>query len=203
MPLGKTGTLKAFTTGRLFPEGGKIVEFFADGKQIGRTLSGGDGYAFIRHSPSARGVKMIRISAGASSDEGTLLVTGKKDKVILIEIESILFTRPFSFEPSKEGKEALKQLSKQFMIIYLSGIMDMKRSRLWLKEKEFPLFPVFPPGNADITANLEEEGIPVYAIIASPDTLSRTQHAEKKFSFEGSEEDTVVKDWKELLKKLN
>jgi len=68
--------LKALTKGKIFPEGGKLVKFYIDEKQAGKTLSGGDGYAFISYSFNGPGLKALKATSGDDTDEGVVLVRG-------------------------------------------------------------------------------------------------------------------------------
>lgn len=198
---GRTVILKAVTKGRMFPEGGKIVEFFEDGKRIGRTLSGGDGYAFLKYTPDSPGIKILKASSGDESDEGTILVTEKRDRVIIVGIESSLSADSLFLESLQEGKEAILRLEKKFMIIYVSTIMGVKRSRGWLKTNSYPVFPVLNWGT-DTVSDLQEHEVKIYAVVGSPEMISQVKDVNKKFSFEETEEATVVKDWKEIVKQL-
>jgi len=201
-PSGAAVTLKAVTKGSFFPEGGKVVEFFADGKKIGRTLSGGDGYAFLKYTPPLPGIKVLKASSDGESDEGTILATKKQERVVIIGLESSLFTYPLSFEPLPEGKEAMQQLKTRFKVIYVSTTVGAKRAREWLRAEDFPVFPVLNWNGSDMLAELQEQKIEIYAVVGSPDMLSSAKQIKRKFSFEETEDATVVKDWNDLVKRL-
>jgi hypothetical protein len=202
IPSGRPAMLKAVTKGSFFPEGGKVVEFFVDGKRIGRTLSGGDGYAFMKYTPPLPGIKVLKASSAGESDEGTILATKRQDRVVIVGLESSLFTYPLSFEALPEGKEAMQQLKTRFRIIYVSTTIGAKRSREWLRAEGFPVFPVLNWNGSDMLADLQEQKIEIYAVVGSPDMLSSAKRIKRKFSFEETEEATVVKDWKDLVKRL-
>ena len=190
--------LTALTKGLFFPEGGKLVTFYVNSKKIGTTLSGGDGYAFLKYKSSSRGIKRLKVVSGDDTDEGALLITWKKDRVILIEIESTLFDAMLSFKPSEKGGSALRKLSKQFRIVYVSSLMGMVQSRKWLHANEFPVCPVLKWEGSELIDDLKEKGVSLYAIIASPDLLSEASGIEKRFSFDETEDGIEVKDWDEL-----
>jgi hypothetical protein len=194
--------LKALTKGRFFPEGGKLVTYHVDDRDIGTTLSGGDGYAFMKYKSSSRGIKILKVESGEDTDEGVLLITGKTDRVILIEIESALFDSMLSFKPVKKSKEVLKELSKKFRILYITSLVGMAQSRKWLKDNEFPPSPVLKWEGEELIDDLKEKHIPFYAIIGSPDVLTDASGIEKRFSFVEAEDATEVKDWDELSEKL-
>ena len=194
--------LKALTKGRFFPKGGKLVQFYVNNKYLGTTLSGGDGYAFMKYKSSSRGLKSLKVVSGEDRDEGALLITVKKDKVVLIQIESTLFDSMLSFKPSEKGRDALNKLSKKFKIMYVSTLMGMMQSRKWLKDNEFPSLPVFKWEGEELIDDLRDKHIPLYAIIASPDVLTDASGIEKRFSFVETEDATEVRDWDELIDRL-
>jgi hypothetical protein len=194
--------LKALTKGRLFSEGGKLVTFYVNDRNLGTTLSGGDGYAFMKYRASSSGIQNIRVESGEDRDDGTVLITGKKDRVIMIEIESTLFDSLLSFKPAEKSIGALTTLSKKFRILYVTSLVGMEQARKWLKDNGFPASPVLKWEGEELMAGLQEKRIPLYAIIASPDLLSGTSGIERQFSFVETEDGTEVEGWDELLEKL-
>jgi hypothetical protein len=194
--------LKALTKGRLFSEGGKLVTFYVNGRNLGTTLSGGDGYAFMLYKTSSPGIEHIRVESGEDSDEGTVLIAENKDRVIMIEIESALFDSLLSFKPAEESVGALTTLSKKFRVLYVTTLVGMEQSRKWLKDKGFPASPVLKWEGEELIDDLKEKRVPLYAIVASPDLLSEASGIEKRFSFAETEDGTEVEDWDELLQKL-
>ncbi|HKZ56501.1 MAG TPA: hypothetical protein VJ024_02245, partial [Thermodesulfovibrionales bacterium] len=51
VPAGKEVMLRAEVKGKLFRKGGELIEFFVNGKSIGKSLSGGDGFAYKQFIP--------------------------------------------------------------------------------------------------------------------------------------------------------
>jgi len=200
----KTVKLKALTKGKFFPAGGKLVEFYVEEKHIGTTLSGSDGYAFLKYHSRSPGIKKLKVKMDTETDEGILLVTNKNDNVLLIEVENtLLVTRlPDLFQPIKGSKEALQRLSKKFRIIYLTTMIGIKESRKWLKDNGFPSSAVMKWQENMTIDELQDRGIRLYAIIASPAVLSEASDIKNRFSFEETEDGVVVDDWDELLKQL-
>ncbi|MBI4653767.1 MAG: hypothetical protein HY752_02060 [Nitrospirae bacterium] len=199
---GKAIKLKAITKKRFFPEGGRLVEFYIDKKYIAKTLSGGDGYAFLEYIPSSTGIKRIKVIAGADSNDGILLIMNKNERAVLIEIEGSLFESIFTLKPADRSTKALNRLSKRFRIVYLTTMVGVKKSRKWLKEEGFPQSVVLKWEGDSVLDELKERGIRLYAIIGSPALLSETLDIRKRFSFEETEDGVVVDDWDELLKQL-
>lgn len=197
--------LKAVTKGLLFPEGGKLIEFYINEEHIGTALSGGDGYAFLEYTPQSSGIKHIKVKKGVEEDEGTLLVTKKDDRVLLIEIENTLLVSNLQdlFQPVKDSKDVLQKLSKNFKIIYLTTVMGTKSSRKWLKEHDFPLSAVLKWTGGDLTDDLRKRKITLHAIIGSENILQNSQGIKNRFCFEETEGAVTVKDWNELSERLN
>lgn len=201
----KTIQLKALTKGKFFPEGGRLVGFYLDGKHIGTTLSGGDGYALLEYLPISPGIKHLKVKAGVDTDEGVFLITGENDKVLLIEMEGILFVPTLRdlLQPVKGSKEALQRLSKKFKIVYLTTMIGVKESKGRLKDNGFPLSVVLKWKGVDLLDELQEQGIRLHAVIGSPSVVSECrEHIKKRFSFEDTEDGVTVKDWEELLKQF-
>ena len=126
---GKPVKLSASTKGRIFQEGGKLVEFYLNGKHIGTTLSGGDGIAFLKYTSLSPGIKHLKVKKGIDKDEGILLVIKKGERIILIEIESTLFEFPFIPNPVGESRETLTVLTEKFKLIYVTSLIGAKKSR--------------------------------------------------------------------------
>jgi hypothetical protein len=194
--------ITALTKGRFFPEGGKLVKFYINGNHIGTTLSGGDGFAFFKYLPSLSGMQILKAESDNKQDEGRILVTDQSDRVILVEIESALIESIFSLAPFREAKDVINEFHRKYRIIYLRSLLGMKRSRTWLKDNQFHRSPVLKWDGAEMIKDLQERGIRFHAIIASAGILSGAGEIEKRFSFEATENVTVVKDWKELSEQL-
>jgi hypothetical protein len=194
--------LSALTKGRFFSEGGKLVEFYIDKKHIGTTLSGGDGYAFLKYTPRTKGLKKIKLKSAEESDEAMLLVTDKKDKVILIAIEASLFESTLSFKVAKGAKEAVDGISEKYRIIYLTSMIGIKQSKKWLKDNKLYKSIVFSWTGNNLIDDLREKDINLYAIVGSPDMLIDIQDI-RKFSFKETENGTEVESWDDILKQLH
>jgi len=194
----KTVKLKALTKGKFFAEGGKVVKFYIDGKYISMVLSGGDGYAFLDYLPHSPGIKHLKVSRDDEKDEGILLTVESKNKVVMIEIEHSLIESPFNFSPSTGSKEAIRAFSKKFKIVYLTTLFGIQKSRKWLKDNDFPIAPILRWEGTEMFNELKDKRINLYAVIASPDIISKIPDMKKTFSFEEAE----AKNWDEILKQI-
>ncbi len=193
--------LMALTKGRFFSEGGKLVEFHVDEKHIGTSMSGGDGYAFLKYTPQSKGLKKIKLKLAEGSDEALLLVTDKKDNVIIIAIEAGLFESPVSFNPAKGAREAIDKLIKKYRIIYLTSIIGIKQSKKWLQDNKLHESIVFQWTGNSLIKDLREKDINMYAVIGNPEMLAEFEDT-RKFSFKDMEEAVVVESWEDLAEQL-
>ena len=193
--------LMALTKGRFFSEGGKLVEFHIDEKHIGTTLSGGDGYAFLKYTPQSKGLKKIKLTLAEEFTEAMLLVTDKKDRIILIAIEAGLFESTLSFKPAKGAKEAIDTITKKFRIIYLTSIIGIMQSKKWLQDNNLHESIVFSWTGNNLIEDLRGKDINIFAIIGSAEMLADIEDI-RKFSFKETDDGTEVESWSDILKKL-
>lgn len=193
--------LMALTKGRFFSEGGKLVEFHIDEKHIGTTLSGGDGYAFLKYTPQSKGLKKIKLTLAEEFAEAMLLVTDKKDRIILIAIETGLFESTLSFKPAKGAKEAIDKITKKFRIIYLTSMIGITQSKKWLQDNKLHESIVFSWTGNNLIEDLREKDINIFAIIGSIEMLAEIEDI-RKFSFKETDDGTEVESWSDILKKL-
>jgi hypothetical protein len=70
---GEETLLSAQTRGKFFSEGGRLVEFFLNGKSLGKSLSGGDGFAYKQFTPRKSGLVHIAVKSGDDEDTCVLL----------------------------------------------------------------------------------------------------------------------------------
>ncbi|MGD9134610.1 MAG: hypothetical protein PVF78_13230, partial [Desulfobacterales bacterium] len=80
--------LKVLTKGRIFADGGRMVELYLDDIRFAKNLTGGDGYGYRKYIPRRAGMIKVRATSQGESDSGLLLVMKKSEKAVLIEIES-------------------------------------------------------------------------------------------------------------------
>ena len=193
--------LQALTKGRFFSEGGKLVEFHINEKHIGTTLSGGDGYAFLKYTPQSKGLKKIKLTLAEEFAEAMLLVTDKKDRIILIAIETGLFESPLSFKPAKGAKEAIDKITKKFRIIYLTSMIGITQSKKWLQDNKLHESIVFSWTGNNLIEDLRGKDINIFAIIGSTEMLAEIEDI-RKFSFKETDDGTEVESWSDILKKL-
>ena len=196
--------LKVFTKGKIFADGGRLVELYLDDKHFGKNLTGGDGYGYRKYTPRRAGMIKVRATSQGESGAGLLLVMKKSEKAVLIEIESGLKDAFISDIAAGAGRQAVKQMLKKYRVIYLSRYSGIRIARISLDEMEFPEAPVLRwQGEQTINA-LKEKGVNLYAIIGSASVISTAAgHIENRYTFDENQKEQTVKDWQELMKLLS
>lgn len=201
---GEETMLKAETRGKFLSKGGEVVEFFINGKSIGKSLSGGDGFAFKQFKPLKVGKCQVTVKSGKEEGKGLLLSLRKGDAILFIDVEGTLREGVFSVKPKKGSQETIKKLSSRFPVVYLqTGFLNTKAIKAWLKQNGFKDLPVIPWNQGMIFDEIQEKGLKIKAIIGSQSLIeSGKVYKPRAFSFEEAENAEEVKDWEEIGKKL-
>jgi len=197
---GQPVMLRAETRGRFFPSGGQMVEFFVNGRSIGKNLSGGDGIAMKEFVPGRRGLYRITVKSGGEEDEGYLLSLNRGEGVVLIDIEGGLFDGLYSMRPRDGSREAIRSISKRFPVVYLkTGVLTRELLEEWLEEKDFEGAPVLEWDDGGVFDMIYDKGLRVKAVVGSAQVVSSIRgEGVKAFSFEEVDDAEWVKDWKEV-----
>ena len=203
-PVGNEVMLKAEVKGKLFSKGGVTVEFFVNGKPIGKNLSGGDGFAFKQFVPHVTGLYKIKAKSDKDEGEGILLTLKKGSGIVFIDVEGSLIEK-FTNKPKPHGQKVIKDIGKRFPVVLLStsGFVNIKSLKEWLERNEFPELPVIPWKQGSVFGDLHEEGFRIKAVIGSPEVISSVKgYKPLAFSFEVTEDAIEIKEWEEIGKKL-
>ena len=191
--------LKVQTRGKLFSEGGKMVELSVEGVLLKKNLTGGDGYGFFKYHPTSAGLKKIEAKSGQATALGWLLVIDKKQKAVIIEVEGALRESVFADKPLEGSLESLKKLSEKYKIIYLTRIPFSLYDRKWLAKNDFPESVLLYWKNGYVFEELKEKEVEIFAVIASLTVLEETPDTIKhRFSFEEGNNDFYVRSWDEI-----
>jgi hypothetical protein len=195
--------LKVLTKGRIFADGGRLVEFYLDDKRFGKNLTGGDGYGYRKYIPRRAGMIKVRATSQGESDSGLLLVMKKSEKAVLIEIESGLKDAFISDIAAGAGRQAVGQLLQKYRVIYLSRYSGIRIARISLDEMEFPEAPVLRWQGEQTLKALKEKGVNLYAIIGPAGVISAAAgYIENRYTFDEGQKEQAVNDWQELMKLL-
>ena len=197
--VGTSVYLKVLTKGKFFPEGGKRITFYLEGQQLGKTLTGGDGYGFLKVTPERKGMQEIEVQTDKDKGTGHLLVLGRDEKVIVIEIEGSLKTSLYSENIRAESRKAIKALSRSYKIIYLGRVLGFNISKAWLQNEKLPVSAVLPWHGTDTLEDLKENGIYLWAFIGSAALISTSsEYFEKSYTFEETETGKKLENWAEV-----
>lgn len=196
--------LKAETKGRYFAMGGEMVEFFVDGKSIGKVLSGGDGFAYKSFITRKSGLHVIVAKSGKDEDSGTIMSLKKSSRIVFIDVISSLFFATLSKEQIEESREAIEKIIKKYPVVYLQrSVIGMRLIKEWLRKNRFPESAVLPWQMGAIFDDLNKKGIKIKAIIGSQPVIeSAEEYKPMAFSFDEFGNTEGVKDWKEIEKRL-
>jgi hypothetical protein len=201
---GEEVMLEAETRGRFFRQGGERVEFLVEGRHVGKTLSGGDGFAYKKFVPARQCLFKIEARSGKEEGSGLLLSLGKGRSIVFIDAEGTLFSGLLSGEPREGSRKALAVINKKFPIVVLqTGLLGVSAIKAWLKEHKFPELPVIPWDQGRIFDEIAEKGLRIKAVVAGPDVVeSSRKYRPTAFSFEETEDSKEVKDWEEIKRRL-
>lgn len=194
--------LRVLTKGLLFPEGGRLVEIYAGDRKVGRVLSGGDGYGFMKIAPEHAGLQTFVARMDAHSDSAYLLVLEKTDRVLLFEIE-ILSRTLFSKSPGRDAQKALNTLNKQFKLIYLTRLAGPDATQKIIETLKLPASAVLKWQGPEVLEDLKSRRINLTAIIGSADMIADAAEAVPyRFTFEETDDETYVESWQDIIQKL-
>ncbi len=200
---GKEIMLRAEVKGKFFKKGGEIVEFFVNGKTIGKSLTGGDGFAFKQFIPSKPALYQVTVRSNSEEGKGLLLSIRKGSPIVFVDVEGSLF-EGFTRKPRKESHKVIKEINKKFPVILLkTSLMTMKSVKEWLKKNGFNDSPLILWNEGKVFSEFVEEGFRIKAVIGGSDVInSAKEHKPLLFSFDESEDTIEVKDWNEIKKGL-
>lgn len=196
--------LKAATKGRIFSAGGKLVEFLVEGKSIGKTLSGFDGLAFKSFRPEKTGVFQIRSNSNGEENTGILLSVKAGAALVIVDVWSGLLENPITRIPKTGSRQALETISKIYPIIYLqTGFFGAHHFKNWLREHNFPTFPVIPWAGGDILQELAQKKMVVHAVIGGPKVIATFKNDKRQlFSFDPKAGVQTVTKWLEITDRI-
>jgi len=202
--VGKEVRLKAETKGTFFRKGGELVEFFVDGKSLGKTLSGGDGEAYRSFTPAKTGLLEVSVKSGSDEDEGVLLVLKKGAGIVLVEIIGGLAEKSTPPMGRPGSREAMKKLLARYPVVYIqSGNIDIAATRKWLDDNEYPEAPVLPWDGGALLKPITAMGLNIRAVVGNPEFIeSATKWKPEAFSFEPMKGTVRLRHWKEMEEKL-
>jgi hypothetical protein len=201
---GKEVRLKAETKGTFFRRGGELVEFFVDGKSLGKTLSGGDGEAYKAFTPAKTGLLEVSVKSGSDEDEGVLLVLKKGAAIVFVEIIGGLAETGMPPTGRPGSREAMKKLQARVPVVYIqSSNIDIAATRKWLDDNEYPKAPVLPWDGGALFKPITGMGLNIRAVVGNPQFIeSAAKWKPESFSFEPVKGVVRLRHWREMEEKL-
>jgi hypothetical protein len=192
--------IKVLTKSRFLARAGRLVDIYLNGHHLKRILTGGDGYGYLKYTPSNAGLDLIEARSDADSASGLLLVTNKNDKVIIIDIEGAFKDAVFSEDIRENSRAAVKALSEAYKIIYISRFFGKGISRSWLEKEDFPKSVILDWQGNNTLKSLKKRGLHLDAVIGSAAVMAAAKKLiEQRYTFEISKDGKMVKNWDELL----
>lgn len=200
---GREVMLRAETGSGFFGTAGVLVEFFVDGRPVGKNLSGGDGVAFLSFVPRTARLHRIRVQAEGGRAEGLLLAVKESAELVLIDVDGALIERSLTMKPRPGSAEAVKKLLRRYPVVYLgSGFLGSAAMKTLLKERGFPEAPLIPGGDGVFEA-LREKRLKIRAVIGKPELVQAARgYTKRAFSFEAAGDAEPAEDWEEVLRKV-
>ena len=201
---GEEVMLRADTKGLFFEKGGVLVEFFVDGKSIGKNLSGSGGVALKPYRVLKTGIQRYKVKSGSDEDEGVLLSLIKGSKIVFVDIDSGLFVEGTPGRAKPGSRKALKAIGSRYPVVLLqSGMIGSGALKLWLRENEYEEYPVVAWDGGAIFDELNRKGLKIRALIGGPQIIdSAKKYKPSAFWFDRVDNAEKVKDWETLQKKL-
>ena len=195
--------IKVLTRGRIFSEGGRRVDIYLDDNHLKRVLTGGDGYGYFKYIFQNPGIKEITARSDADSSTGLVLVMGRNEKAIIIDVEGAFKGALFSAKLRADSRKVVHALSKDYKVIYLSRFVGKGVSRSWLEKNDFPKSVILSWQGSSTFKSLDKNGVNLDTVIGSDTVISAAKnYIEHRYTFEKSKDGKLVKNWDEILKLL-
>jgi len=201
--VGTSVYLEVLTKGFIFAEGGRLVEIYLADKSIGKNLTGGDGHGYRKYTPDHAGLIKVNARSEGESGSGLLLAMKKSEKAVLIDIEGSFKDAFISQVAASANRRAIEELFKKYRIIYLSRYIGVQKSKDWLYQSEFPAGPVLDWRGPRMLTALKAKGVQLYALVGSAAIIGQAaEHIERRYTFEQAQNGQTVKDWEEIIERL-
>lgn len=197
--------LKAETKGKFTRKGGELVEFFVDGRSIGKALSGGDGIAYKQFIPKNKGLLKIVVKSATEESSGLLLILNKKSKVVVVDFEEGLLENKILQQKVRDGSQnAIKEINKKYPVIILqTGILNKKFIKKSLNQFGYIELPVFAWKGGDFFEELTQKGIIIRAVIGNKAVIdSAKKFKPLSFSFTKNGDSEYIENWNEVKRRL-
>lgn len=195
--------VKVLTKDRLFSAGGQRVRIEKKGVILGRILTGGDGYGYFKTEFESPGIHEIAAQSDGERATGTILVVTPDRPLILLEIKVVSLQRSFIDTDPVAARDALESLSKTYGLVYLTGRFEVDVARQYIRANQYPPSVVIPYRGRETFRWMNDKGLKLSAAVGSPEFSDAAKETvERRFSFRRTASGETVKNWKELLSRL-
>jgi hypothetical protein len=198
----KPVVVKVLTKEHFFPSGGVVVHVFWNQWLIGRILTGGDGYGYLKRVFTKTGLHTLESRTENDTASSLILVIKPEEKTLAIEIDGPLKETAYDDAPREGGLEAVKKLSKNYRILYLVAQLSLTNHKKWLNNHGFPESVVLEV-NRSFFDDLKERSITPHAVVSSSALIAKApDFVQKNFSFEPPDAESHVEDWNSVVDAL-
>jgi hypothetical protein len=196
--------LKVQTRGKFFAEGGQRVTLALDDEKTFNLMTGGDGYGYVKYTPSTAGRYKIRVVPDDGSTSAILLVVAPVDRIILIEIEMLLKSGILTPEQKESARQVLGSLSRDYHLVYTTRFLGAPSAKQLLTSMKFPVSLTLEGSIPNIYKQLSDSNLKVGAIIGSAGSFAGSiQDSTLRLTFDQTEKGTTVEDWNQIQKILS
>lgn len=200
----KTVFLKVRTKGFLFAEGGQRVSLSLEGGPTFRILTGGDGYGYVKHTPSAAGRYTIRADATDAADDAILLVVTQDESIFLLDYEMLLKRLLQHPDEKQKARQALENLPPGCHLVYGVSFLGAVMARKWTQNQNFPRGVILVGKLSNLFTKLKDREIPIRAVMGTATSLADfTADGVHQLSFDESRSGTTVENWEQFQKIIN
>jgi hypothetical protein len=201
--VGTTVTLVVQTTAFFMADGGRLVDIWLEAEHLGRIMSGGDGYGYLRLTPHRAGLFKITARSRDTSASGLLLVLEKSDQVLLIEADAVLKEITLRPDTRESFRGAFESIRQRFRLIFVYRFLGSVFSKSRLEKEGLAPAVVIPWKGARSLEALRDQDVQIHAVIGSAEMVAAARgRVPIRISFEKTKGAQTVSGWEELAKAL-
>jgi len=191
------------TTSFFMADGGRLVDIFLDDEGLGRIMTGGDGYGFLRLTPHRAGLLKIAARSEGNEASGRLLVLEKTDRVILVESEAVLKQISLRSDARESCRTTFETLRQRFQLVFVYRFLGADYSRSGLEKAGLSPSVVIPWKGTRSLEVLRGQEIQIHAVIGSAEMVAAAgAQVPHRISFEKARGAKTVTEWEGIAKAL-
>jgi hypothetical protein len=200
---GEAATVRVFTGTGPFPAGGERVWIRVAEEPETEILTGGDGYGYRRIRPERSGLMTVRARTRQSGAEGRVLVLGRGERPVLVEIETGLPLPKSIGEARAATRDALSRISDAHPLVYWSRRMGLAPGRAWIRFNDYPEAPMLTGSPHGLAERMEAVGVRWKAVVGGDELLEAVAHiTENAFAFRETRFGRRMDSWQAVREAL-